>query len=185
MEVGALNVDAGMSLQPSLPSQETILVPSAENARAYRNALGHFGTGVTVITTATDQGPIGVTVNSFASVSLEPALVLWSLSKTSGRFDAFQNARHYSIHVMHEDQDKLALTFAKEADAFETCNWRNDTNGIPLLSDALTRFDCTQEAVHDAGDHIIIVGRVVGVVVNEGDPLIFAKGKFGRFRSEN
>ena len=122
-----------------------------------------------------------MTVNSFASVSLEPALVLWSLSKTSGRFEAFQSAAHYSIHVMRENQEWLALEFAKNPDAFNRCDWRHHENGVPLLMSALTRFDCTQQAVHDAGDHIIIVGQVAAVVANEGEPLIFAKGKFGGF----
>ncbi len=185
MGVGVMTADARLTAPSFEDLHENVLVPSLENARAYRNALGHFGTGVTVITTSTNEGPIGMTVNSFASVSLEPALVLWSLSKTSGRFDAFQNAEHYSIHVMREDQDKLALEFAKNADAFETCDWRYDGYSVPLLNNALTRFDCHQQAVHDAGDHVIIVGQVKGVVANKGAPLIFAKGQFGGFNPQS
>lgn len=185
MGVGVMTADVEQAARVNVDVQENVLIPSLENARDYRNALGHFGTGVTVITTSTSEGPIGMTVNSFASVSLNPALVLWSLSKTSGRFEAFQNAGHYSIHVMREDQGKLALEFAKNADAFDTCDWRYDGNSVPLLNDALTRFDCTQQAVHDAGDHIIIVGQVRCVVANEGAPLIFAKGGFGGFNPQS
>ena len=184
MGMGVMTADAEHVARVNQDVQENVLIPSLDNARAYRNALGHFGTGVTVITTSTNEGPIGMTVNSFASVSLEPALVLWSLSKTSGRFDAFQSAERYSIHVMREDQEKLALEFAKNADAFDTCGWRYDGNSVPLLNNALTRFDCTQQAVHEAGDHIIIVGQVTGVVANEGAPLIFAKGEFGGFNPQ-
>ena len=185
MGMDVMTTDAKLNACSTKNLDEKVLVPTAENAREYRNALGQFGTGVTVITATTDTGPIGMTVNSFASVSLEPALVLWSLSKTSGRFEVFQNAKHYSIHVMREDQKDFALEFAKNADAFDSCDWHYDKNKIPLLSNALTRFDCVQHAVHDAGDHIIIVGQVRGVVSNEGAPLIFANGKFGGFSSKD
>ena len=185
MGMDIVTSDSKLNARATVNVHENVLVPSAENAREYRNALGHFGTGVTVITASVDGTPIGMTVNSFASVSLDPALVLWSLSKTSGRFEAFQNAEHYSIHVMHEHQDALALEFAKNANAFETCDWRFQDNGVPVLTSALTRFDCTQQAVHDAGDHIIIVGKVNGVVANEGAPLLFTKGKFGGFKPKS
>ncbi len=176
-----MTADAKLGARATKSAHENLLVPSPENTREYRNALGNFGTGVTVITACTSEGPIGMTVNSFASVSLEPALVLWSLSKTSGRFEAFQDAKHYSIHVMRQEQKDLALEFAKNADAFDKCDWRYGENDVPVLNTALTRFDCMQKAVHDAGDHIIIVGQVRGVVANEGAPLIFAKGEFGGF----
>ena len=104
-------------------SQETMMVPSQENHRAFRNALGQFGTGVTVITAHDNHSPIGMTVNSFASVSLDPALVLWSIANKSERRDAFYNAGFFAVHVLAEDQADLALNFAKNPTAFEDCEW--------------------------------------------------------------
>ena len=159
------------------------LVPTAQNARDYRKALGLFATGVTVITAAGSQGPIGMTANSFSSVSLDPALVLWSLAKSSGRFQPFAEAKHYSIHVLCDDQEDVALQFASEANAFTDAHWHFDSNKVPCFEEALVRFDCERHAVHDGGDHIIIVGKVLNVSQRAGDPLVFAKGAFGRFSS--
>ncbi len=157
--------------------------PVEFNQREYRDALGRFGTGVTIITAATDQGLIGMTANSFASVSLDPALVLWSIDRRSGRYEPFRNALHYSVHVLCEEQQGLALQFAQDGNAFGHCDWRFDDHGVPLIAGALARFDCVQAACHEAGDHVIIVGQVSNFVYEEGKPLIFAKGEFGNFQS--
>lgn len=155
--------------------------PSHDNARDYRNALGQFGTGVTIITVDTPTGPIGMTANSFASVSLEPALVLWSLDKSSGRISAFDAATHYAIHVTSKHQKELALAFAKQAVAFDQCEVQLNEHGVPIIENMLATFECTKETVHDAGDHVIIVGRVDRVTLGAGEPLIFARGQFGGF----
>ena len=91
---------------------EAVFVPGADNHRAFRNALGSFTTGVTVVTAMTSDGPIGMTVNSFASVSLDPPLVLWSPAKSSSRYGAFTGARHFAIHVLGADQDHLVQRVA-------------------------------------------------------------------------
>jgi flavin reductase (DIM6/NTAB) family NADH-FMN oxidoreductase RutF len=156
-------------------------VPSLENKRLYRDALGKFATGVTVVTARTDKGPVGMTANSFASVSLDPALVLWSVDKSSGRYEVFRDAKHFAIHILREDQSELALDFAKNADAFSNCEWRDNEHGVPLLRHSLTRFECDLETTHDGGDHTIIIGRVTGFSKQDGNSLIFASGKFGAF----
>lgn len=156
--------------------------PTADNTRDYRDALGRFGTGVTVITTATEVGLVGMTANSFASVSLTPALVLWSLSKNSGRFVPFSQAQHYAIHVMSQEQQELALRFAREGDCFNHCDWQMNDDGVPIIDNALACFECTLHSRHDAGDHVIILGEVERFRSRPGSPLIFANGGFGEFQ---
>lgn len=158
------------------PHDAHAFVPNSETLRDYRNALGQFATGVTVVTCMTENGPMGMTANSFSSVSLEPCLVLWSPSKTSSRYEHFLNARQYAIHVLSSDQAELCMAFAKQADAFDKCDHIMNAHNVPLIENCLARFECTQYAVHDAGDHSIILGQVNYVTCTQGAPLIFAQG---------
>lgn len=157
--------------------QTTGFAPTQDKLKDYRNALGQFATGVTVVTCDTPEGPLGITANSFSSVSLEPALVLWSASKTSQRYRHFINARHYAIHILSKEQSDLCMEFSKSPNAFEKCDWLSNAQNVPLIQGCLARFECTQFAVHDAGDHSLILGHVDLVTRNEGHPLIFAQGK--------
>lgn len=157
------------------------IVLDAANARVFRDALGRFATGVTVVTIAGPDGPMGFTANSFASLSLDPALVLWSPAKASQRYPFFAAARHYSIHVLGQDQADLPARFSKGGPGFEGLDWHPNAEGVPVLTGSLARFDCTQHATHDGGDHLIIVGQVLRLALEEGEPLVFAKGRFGRF----
>ncbi|MEL7176311.1 MAG: flavin reductase family protein [Pseudomonadota bacterium] len=154
--------------------------PGPDTSRAFRDALGKFATGVTVITA---PGPCGITANSFSSVSLEPALVLWSLDKASTRFEVYHDCPHYAIHVMGVEQSDTAMGFAKSRSAFEGLNWHTGGHDVPLIENCLARFECTLEATHDAGDHLIQVGRVTRAQSRDGAPLIFAGGQFGRFNN--
>ena len=155
--------------------------PGPTTLRALRDALGRFATGVTVITTQTDHGPAGFTANSFASVSLDPALVLWSAARSSARFPIFSSAKYYSIHILAEDQTPLAARFSRGGRGFDGLAIAQSADGIPVIPDALARFDCHQHAVHDGGDHLIIVGRVVQFTLRNAQPLLFNQGSFGRF----
>ena len=154
------------------------IVPDAANARVFRDALGRFATGVTVVTI---QGPMGFTANSFSSLSLDPALVLWSLAKASQRYPFFAAARHYSIHVLGQDQADLPARFSKGGPGFAGLDWQTNAEGVPVLPGAIARFDCAQHATHDGGDHLIIVGQVLRLALEEGAPLVFANGRFGGF----
>lgn len=156
-------------------------VPGPETARAYRDALGCYGTGVAVVTAATETGPLAMTVNSFASVSLDPALVLWCPGKMSPRHDRLVAAQHYAIHVVAEDQIDLATHFAHSGDGFDDVDWIKDPNGVPILSDCLARFDCTRVTVHDGGDHSIIIGQVIRAMHRPGKGLMFKRGQYGGF----
>lgn len=162
---------------------DSSLSPTSENQREFRNALGKFSTGVTIITTKSKDGPVGITVNSFSSVSLDPALVLWSLSKGSGRYDTFKNAKHFCVHVLRDNQFDLAMSFSKNPDHFDECNWRYNGNKIPVISDTLARFECTKETTYEGGDHTIILGKVKQFFKRDGKPLIFSSGEFGSFAS--
>lgn len=157
------------------------IVPDASNSRAFRDALGHFATGVTVVTIAGPSGPMGFTANSFTSLSLDPPLVLWSLARSSQRFAAFAAARHYAIHVLAEDQTDFAARFSRGGAAGPACDWQWTGEGVPVLPGVLARFDCAQHATHNGGDHLIIVGQVLRLALEEGAPLVFAKGRYGRF----
>lgn len=155
----------------------------ATDQKQFRAALGRFATGVTVVTAQTDDGPIGITANSFASVSLDPPLVLWSPAKSSRRYSHFVAAQNYAIHVLGLDQIDLCHHFAK-ADNFDGIDWATCPDGAPLLAGCLARFECRKIAVHDGGDHAIIIGKVKQVALREGSPLLFANGLFGRFEGE-
>lgn len=165
---------------PPLPLPDSF-EPSAETARAFRDALGRFATGVAVITCNSERGPLGITANSFASVSLDPALVLWSPAKTSKRFDAFTTAENFAIHIMSNEQSDICGGFTKDGGAFEGYDWHACAKGVPLISHCLSRFECQREAVHDAGDHAIVVGRVTRVSTQVGTPLMFYSGQYGGF----
>ncbi|WP_170421567.1 flavin reductase family protein [Ruegeria arenilitoris] len=160
---------------------EKHFTPTPDQSTAFREALGCFGTGVTVITTDSAQGPRAITVNSFTSVSLDPPLVLWCLAKDSNRFDDFNASQHYSIHVMAEDQQDQALRFARDGKDFSHAEWSQDDTGRPQLSGCLARFDCQLHARHDAGDHLILVGHVEHAMYRTGKGLIFKRGQFGGF----
>jgi len=166
---------------PAINDDSFEFVPSSENSREFRNALGCFGTGVTIVTTTVDNTPFGITVNSFASVSLDPALVLWSLAKSSYRFAQFEPATHYAIHVLDQSQADQAARFARNAQSFDHCPWRASENGVPLLEQCVARFECERSSSHDGGDHAIIVGRVLRAANFGGEPLMFVGGQFGRF----
>ncbi|WP_050929727.1 flavin reductase family protein [Aestuariivita boseongensis] len=160
---------------------ETVFTPNADTTRQFRDALGCFGTGVTVVTAQSDQGPLGMTANSFSSVSLDPPLVLWAPAKSSRRYASFAKAQHFAIHVMGEDQDAMARHFARAGDGFDAFDWSRSEAGVPILAGCLARFECHLAALHDAGDHAIIVGHVDRAAFRPGKGLIFKQGQYGGF----
>lgn len=159
-------------------------IPGADTARAFREALGRFATGVTVITIDGPAGPMGFTANSFSSLSIDPALVLWSVAKSAQRYPYFSEARHFVIHVLGADQAALIARFHRTGTGFEGLDHVLNANGVPLVAGALARFECERHAAHDGGDHLIIVGRVLRVACQEGAPLVFSRGQIGRFTAD-
>lgn len=155
--------------------------PGPDTNRPLRNAFGTFATGVTVVTTKGPDGPVAITVNSFSSVSLDPALVMWSPGKFSRRHDIFICADHFVIHVLASTQKAIADRCVKNPAPFDALGATVGEDGIARFAGCLARFECAPFAVHDAGDHTIIVGRVLEAETQAGDPLVFMRGQYGRF----
>jgi flavin reductase (DIM6/NTAB) family NADH-FMN oxidoreductase RutF len=149
--------------------------------RAFRDALGRFATGVTVITATADTGPTGFTANSFAAVSLDPPLVLWSPAKSSSRFGVFSTAPFFAIHVLGVAQAELGARFLRGGVGFDGLPYEMAPEGMPVIPGTLARFDCARHAHHDGGDHAIIIGRVLRATYTDGAPLVFSQGGYGGF----
>ena len=160
---------------------ETSFVPGPDTARAFREALGHFPTGITVVTTLGPDGPVGFTANSFASVSLDPPLVLWSPAKASSRFALFSEAEHYAIHILGDADAGLASRFARGGTGFGGLVHADNDEGVPVIPGTLARFDCVRTAAYDGGDHLIVLGRVLRCAQRAGAPLVFSRGTYGVF----
>ncbi|MBW8636999.1 flavin reductase family protein [Hoeflea sp. WL0058] len=149
--------------------------------RGLRNALGKFATGVAVATTVTQDGkPVGVTINSFTSVSLEPALVLWSLTRNSPNLRHFTGHGWFGINILSASQSEVSRVFASPTpDRFEKIDWRYGIHGVPVLDGTLARFECEVERVADGGDHLVFFGHVHAHNEEEREPLLFFSGQYG------
>lgn len=178
-----------------LPKQPAVPDPANEFAsdssqidpRDFRNALGTYGTGVTIITaTAADGKPHGITCNSFASVSLNPPLVLWSLGVYSSSLPVFQNASHFTVHVLATSQQALADKFAKSSeDKFAGVDWMPGLGNAPVLAESVANFQCRSVNRYYGGDHVIFLGAVEAYAYNASEPLLFARGTYGRFLTDD
>lgn len=148
--------------------------------RDFRNALGLFATGVAIVTTKTSAGePIGLTCNSFSSVSLSPPLVLWSLSLRSPNLPNFLQAAHFAVNVLARDQIPLSQRFAKPVPRkFEGIAHGFGTHGMPLLDGAAAQFECRTEARHYSGDHVIFIGHVLSYSYADRAPLGYFRGAY-------
>jgi flavin reductase (DIM6/NTAB) family NADH-FMN oxidoreductase RutF len=156
---------------------------SIDSAR-FRQVLGHFPTGVTVVTATTPEGPVGLAVGSFFSVSLEPPLVAFCAGKTSSSYPRVEAAGHFVVNVLGDHQEDVCRVFAGKGDKFAGLGHRpSPVNGAPVVNDVLAWLDCDIDTVHEAGDHWIVVGRVREMEVGDerGGPLVFYRGGFGRF----
>ena len=152
---------------------------------SYRTVLGHFATGVTIITAMDGGEPVGVAANSFSSVSIDPPLVLFCAGKHSSTWPRIQAAGRFTVNILNEHQEDVCRVFAtKGADRFSRIGYRPSANGSPILHDALAYIDCEIDAEHDAGDHVIVVGRVSELGVrSEHGPLLFYRGGYGGFEA--
>jgi flavin reductase (DIM6/NTAB) family NADH-FMN oxidoreductase RutF len=149
--------------------------------RLLRKALGCFATGITVVTAQDGEGkPVGLTVNAFSSLSLDPPLVLVCLDKRTGCLDAFKNAGSFAIHVLRQDQRELSMTFAsKQIDKFANLTVERRETGAPVIPGCLALFDCKTEQVVEGGDHLIFFGRVEHLEHSEaGQPLVYFRGAY-------
>ena len=152
--------------------------------RQFREALGSFATGVTIVTTMDGDGrPVGVTASSFNSVSLDPPLVLWSLARQSNSHDSFCKSGHFAIHVLASNQEGLSNLFAiSRTDKFAEVAWSRGQLGSPIIGERAALFECQTKHIYEAGDHTILVGEVVNFAVEDLPPLLFHGGRYAERR---
>lgn len=152
----------------------------AFDAAEFRKALGAFATGVTIITTRAEDGtPVGLTANSFNSVSLNPPLVLWSLAKTAMSLEVFRQAPNWAVHVLAADQDELSGRFARRGEnKFAGLDVDTGLGGVPLLKGCTARFQCRTAFQYEGGDHVIFVGEVLSFDRSDAAPLVFHSGRY-------
>lgn len=150
--------------------------------QGFRKALGSFPTGVTIVTTCGPDGErIGVTCNSFNSVSLDPPLVLWSLAKKAFSRPAFEAAQHWAVNLLSSDQEELSNQFARAGkDKFVGVECETGVGGIPLFKACCARFQCAAQHIYEGGDHLIFVGRVLKFDQSDRLPLVFHSGQYNR-----
>ena len=165
-----------------MDGSSTATFDPSTDSEAFRGALGTFVTGVTIVTTDTPEGPVAIVANSFASVSLDPPLVLWSPAKSSRRFEHFAGSRRFAINVLSAEQRDICTAVAKSKTAINQVPTHKSHCGMPLIDGALATFECSLAATHDAGDHVIIVGLVTKAHHRTGDPLVFQAGRYGIFQ---
>lgn len=166
-------------------SADRSATPAIDSAR-FRQVLGHFPTGVTVVTAATPDGPAGLAVGSFFSVSLEPPLVAFCAAKTSSSYPKIADAGHFVVNVLAEDQEDVSRVFAsKGTDKFAGIGYRRALGtGAPVIEGVVAWIGCDIEDVHEAGDHWIVVGLVHEMEIgHEGGPLVFFRGGYSRLGS--
>ncbi|GAB2742084.1 flavin reductase family protein [Melaminivora jejuensis] len=155
--------------------------PADFSANQFRDALGMFATGVTIVTALdATRRPVGMTASSFNSVSLNPPLVLWSLAHKTTTLAAFARGRHYAIHVLAVEQRELAERFAMRGlDRFAGVDWQPNADGVPILAGAAAVFECFNRSQYDEGDHTILIGQVERCRHREGSsPLLYHGGMF-------
>jgi 3-hydroxy-9,10-secoandrosta-1,3,5(10)-triene-9,17-dione monooxygenase reductase component len=157
--------------------------PGVDFPAVMRNALGHFCTGVAVITGQLGGKPVGMTVQSLVSISLEPPLVLFSPQKTSKTWPQIRESGRFCANILPRSMRTTCRQFARPAeDRFTDVQWHAGVTESPVLDRALAHVECEIEAIHEAGDHYIVLGRVVSLgAVEEGEPLLFYRGGFGSF----
>jgi flavin reductase (DIM6/NTAB) family NADH-FMN oxidoreductase RutF len=157
---------------------------STFDSARFRQVLGHFPTGVTVITADPGDNPVGITIGSFTSISLDPPLVGFLPGKGSSRWPDIERAGAFCVNVLAREDEELCWRFAREVDErFADLAWEPAPTGSPRLHSALAWIDCDIEQVIDAGDHWFVVGRVRELDARDGSPLLFFRGKVGGFEA--
>ena len=153
----------------------------------FRQALGMFATGVTIITAkASDGSLVGLTANSFNSVSLDPPLILWSLGLKARSLEQFKHCKHFAVNVLSAEQTDLAMSFSRsDANRFEGVDFKLSKDGLPIIKGCLAYFECSNRSQYVEGDHIIFVGQVEQVSSGAGQPLIYQNGRFAGIAGAN
>lgn len=156
------------------------------NVTLFKEAMGNYPSGVTVVTAYDENGqPIGLTVNSFASVSLDPLLILWSIDKKVFTYETFKKIDKFAVNILASDQKEVALLFAtKNADRFGNSNWKKSGFGLPIIGGTLASLQCKTFQAVEAGDHTILIGEVIDIHVEDKDPLLYHGRNIGPLPKE-
>lgn len=154
---------------------------NAEKINAFKEAMANYPTGVTIVTaTDSDGNPIGLTVNSFASVSLDPLLVLWSIDKRVSTYETFTKIDQFAINLLADNQADIASLFARShQDRFANCDWYASQHQLPIIKGAMASLQCKTFKQIEAGDHTILIGEVIDIAVDKKGPLVYHGRKMG------
>jgi 3-hydroxy-9,10-secoandrosta-1,3,5(10)-triene-9,17-dione monooxygenase reductase component len=148
----------------------------------FREVLGHFATGVTIVTALEDREPVGFTCQSFAALSLDPPMVILAPSRSSTSWPRIREAGAFCVNILEEHQEALSRTFAVSGgDKFDGVGWKPGLTGAPLLEGSLATVECRLGEIFEGGDHELVTGLVVAMDIGEGGPLLFYRSGFGRF----
>jgi 3-hydroxy-9,10-secoandrosta-1,3,5(10)-triene-9,17-dione monooxygenase reductase component len=148
----------------------------------FREVLGHFATGITIVTASEDGEPVGFSCQSFAALSLDPPMVILAPAKSSTSWPRIAEAGAFAVNILAEHQEAICLNFAVSGgDKFDGVAWTAGTTGAPLIKGSLATIECTLGAIYEGGDHELVTGLVVAMEVGSGSPLLFYRSGFGRF----
>lgn len=151
----------------------------------FKEAMANYPTGISIVTSNDEQGnPIGLTVNSFASVSLDPLLILWSIDNRVSTYKEFKKADKFAVNILANDQAEIAKLFASSLsnqERFEGCDWNSSANQLPIIKDAVASLQCKTFQQVQAGDHIIFIGEVIEIEIEKRQPLLYHRRKMGGF----
>ena len=152
--------------------------------KQFREVMGYFATGITVVTTHCDGKYDGLTVNAFTSVSLDPLLVLVCLDKRLSSLDAFKKSKRFGISILSEDQEQISRTFATSGSERPDSLYLSGQTGVPILKDAIATFECETTQIYEGGDHLIFVGEVKALATGKVDrrPLLYHRGRYAQLR---
>ena len=159
---------------------------SENNTTKFKEALGNYPTGVTIVTMMTEDNiPLGLTVNSFASVSIDPLLILWSIDKRVSTYNHFTNTKKFAVHILAGDQSELCYLFAaRDVDRFSNCEWETSEYKLPILKNVAAILQCETYQTVEAGDHMILIGKVVDITGDNRAPLLYHKRHTGEIPSQ-
>jgi flavin reductase (DIM6/NTAB) family NADH-FMN oxidoreductase RutF len=148
----------------------------------FREVLGHFATGVTIVTASEEGEPVGFSCQAFAALSLDPPMVILAPAKSSTSWPRIAEAGAFAVNILAEHQEAICLNFAVSGgDKFDGVAWTAGTTGAPLIKGSLATIECTLGAIYEGGDHELVTGHVVAMEVGSGSPLLFYRSGFGRF----
>ena len=155
-------------------------------ATKFKEALGNYPTGVTIVTMMSEDNiPLGLTVNSFASVSIDPLLILWSIDKRVSTYNHFTNSKKFAVHILAGDQSELCYLFAaRDVDRFSNCEWETSEYKLPILKNVAAILQCETYQTVEAGDHMIIIGKVIDITGDNRAPLLYHKRHTGEIPSQ-